>query len=162
MWLFKSNKFWHLWITKCQLKSYFIALKSDFNCNQCDQIGRFIGLWATFQSLWQQLISPNLLQSKAFFIKVSKSLIFPMKSFLCNFLLVSLIAILITLYVERLKYDLAFPLKWKSLNECQLWTPSLKLMSCSSCCSEEGTAQSWSSLVEEDEDLCCCCWPKWW
>ena len=21
---------------------------------QCDQIGRFIGLWATFQSLWQQ------------------------------------------------------------------------------------------------------------
>ena len=28
---------------------------------QCDQIGQFIGLWATFQSLWQQLICPNLL-----------------------------------------------------------------------------------------------------
>ena len=29
-------------------------------CRQCDQIGRFIGLWAPFQSLWQQLICPNL------------------------------------------------------------------------------------------------------
>ena len=28
---------------------------------QCDQIGQFIGLKATFQSLWQQLICPNLL-----------------------------------------------------------------------------------------------------
>ena len=27
---------------------------------QCDQIGRFIGLWATFKRLWQQLICPNL------------------------------------------------------------------------------------------------------
>ena len=26
---------------------------------QCDQIGRFIALWATFQSLWQQLFWPN-------------------------------------------------------------------------------------------------------
>ena len=30
------------------------------SCRQCDQIGRFIGVWATFQSLWQQLICPNL------------------------------------------------------------------------------------------------------
>ena len=30
---------------------------------QCDQIGQFIGLWATFQSLWQQLICPNLQHS---------------------------------------------------------------------------------------------------
>ena len=28
---------------------------------QCDQIGRFIALRANFQSLWQQLICPNLL-----------------------------------------------------------------------------------------------------
>ena len=28
--------------------------------NHCDPIGRFIGLWATFQSLWQQSICPNL------------------------------------------------------------------------------------------------------
>ena len=30
---------------------------------KCDQIVRFIGFWATFQSLWQQLIYPNLLHS---------------------------------------------------------------------------------------------------
>ena len=30
---------------------------------QRDQIGRFIGLWATFQSLLQRLICPNLLNS---------------------------------------------------------------------------------------------------
>ena len=30
---------------------------------QCDQIGRFIGLWATFQSPWQQLFCPNLPRS---------------------------------------------------------------------------------------------------
>ena len=35
---------------------------------QCDQIGRFMGLWATFQSLWRQLIGPNLLHSKAIFV----------------------------------------------------------------------------------------------
>ena len=28
--------------------------------NQCDQIGQFIWLWATFQSLWQRLICLNL------------------------------------------------------------------------------------------------------
>ena len=26
---------------------------------QCDQIGRFMALWATFQSLWQQLFCPH-------------------------------------------------------------------------------------------------------
>ena len=53
--------------------------------NQCDQIMKFIGLWATIQSLWQQLISPNLLHTQAIFIKVSKSLIFLVKSFWGNF-----------------------------------------------------------------------------
>ena len=33
------------------------------SCNQCDQIGRFIELWATFSSLWQQLICSNLAHS---------------------------------------------------------------------------------------------------
>ena len=33
---------------------------ATFSVNQCDQIGRFIGLWATYHSLWQQLICPNL------------------------------------------------------------------------------------------------------
>ena len=52
---------------------------------QCDQIGQFIGLWATFQSLWQQLICPNLPRSETFLVKVSKSFIFLVKSFLGNF-----------------------------------------------------------------------------
>ena len=52
---------------------------------QCDQIGRFIGFWATFQSLWQQLICPNLPHSQAIFIKVSKSLIFLKKQNQGNF-----------------------------------------------------------------------------
>ena len=28
--------------------------------NQCAQIVQFIGLWADFQSLWQQLVYPNV------------------------------------------------------------------------------------------------------
>ena len=52
---------------------------------QCDQIGRFIGLWASIQSIWPQLICPNLLHSFAIFVKVSKSFIFLVKFFLANF-----------------------------------------------------------------------------
>ena len=52
---------------------------------QCDQIGWFIGLWTTVQSLWQQLTCPNLPHSCAIFVKVSKSLNFQVKSFLGNF-----------------------------------------------------------------------------
>ena len=44
--------------------------------SQCDQIGQFIELCATFSSLWQQLICPHLLHSQAIFVKVSKSFIF--------------------------------------------------------------------------------------
>ena len=44
--------------------------------HQCDQIGQFIGLDATFQSLWQHLVCPNLTHSEAIFIEVSKSLSF--------------------------------------------------------------------------------------
>ena len=58
-------------------------LHTHLPTNQCDQIGRFIGLWATFQSLWQQLICPNLSHSKAIF--VSKAIIFIEKSFWGNF-----------------------------------------------------------------------------
>ena len=63
----------------------FKAIRCYFGSNQCDQIGRFIGLWATLQSLWQQLICPHLPHSTAIFVKVSKSLIFLVKSFLGNF-----------------------------------------------------------------------------
>ena len=43
---------------------------------QCDQIGRFNALWATFQSLWQQLFYPNRPDFLAIFVNLSKSLIF--------------------------------------------------------------------------------------
>ena len=56
-----------------------------FHNNQCDQIGRFIALWATFQSLWLQFICPNLPHSDAIFVKLPKYLIFLVKSFLGNF-----------------------------------------------------------------------------
>ena len=56
---------------------------------QCDQIGQFIELWATFQSLWQQLICPNHLGN---FCKGVKSFNFLLKSCLDNFLLVTLVA----------------------------------------------------------------------
>ena len=51
----------------------------------CDQIGQFIGLRATFKRLWQQLICLNLPHSQAIFVKVSKSLIFLVKSSQGNF-----------------------------------------------------------------------------
>ena len=53
---------------------------------QCDQIKQFIGLLATFQSLWQQLVCPNLPHSLAIFVKVSKCFIFLVESFLGNFI----------------------------------------------------------------------------
>ena len=56
-----------------------------FTDMQCYQIGRFIRLRATFQSLWQQLISPNLLHSLKIFVNVSKSLNFSSEIILANF-----------------------------------------------------------------------------
>ena len=56
------------------------AIWCRFSCHsswaQCDQIRRFIGLWATFQSLWQQLICPILLHSYEFFCKGVEIFIF--------------------------------------------------------------------------------------
>ena len=60
-------------------------LTKNLNPRQCDQIWRLIGLWETFKSLWQQLICPNLPYSLAIFVKMSKSIIFLVKSFLGNF-----------------------------------------------------------------------------
>ena len=37
---------------------------------QSDQIGRFIALWATFQSLWQQLFCPNFPHFRQIFVKL--------------------------------------------------------------------------------------------
>ena len=48
-------------------------------------IGRFFALRATIESRWQQLFYPNRPHCKAIFVKVSKSFIFLVKSFLGNF-----------------------------------------------------------------------------
>ena len=54
---------------------------------QCDQIGQFIELWATFEILLQHLICPNLPHSYAIFnVNVSKSIIFVVKSFSATFI----------------------------------------------------------------------------
>ena len=53
---------------------------------QCDQIGWLIALLPTFQSLWQQLFCPNHPHFKAIFVKLSKSFMFLVQLFLCNFL----------------------------------------------------------------------------
>ena len=39
---------------------HLLQVEKFFYCVQCDQIGRFIGLWATFESLWQQLICTKI------------------------------------------------------------------------------------------------------
>ena len=41
---------------------------------QCDQIGQFIGFWASIQSQWQQLFYPNCPHCQAIFVKVSNSI----------------------------------------------------------------------------------------
>ena len=63
----------------------FIQHEDEDGYKQCDQIGRFFGFWATFQSLWQQLIFPILLHSQAIFVKVSKTIIVLVKLFLGDF-----------------------------------------------------------------------------
>ena len=58
---FEIEGFSPVWNTKNVL-SYGpgTAIVTYLYCRQCDQIGRFFALWATFSSLWQQLICPNL------------------------------------------------------------------------------------------------------
>ena len=48
--------------------------------DQCDQIGQFIALWATFQSLWQQLFCSNSLHFWAI-LKGSKSFVLLLNDF---------------------------------------------------------------------------------
>ena len=43
-----------LFLFNFHLLMYFCRFFLNIVCDQCDQIGKFIGLWATFQSLWQQ------------------------------------------------------------------------------------------------------------
>ena len=60
-------------------------VKTFFNWGQCDQIGRFFALKATIQSQLQQLFHPNCTHCQAIFVKVSKSFILIVTSFLGNF-----------------------------------------------------------------------------
>ena len=77
-------------VPSCQLNqrirfSFTYILKMSLHY-QCDQIGQFIELWATFEILLQHLICPNLPHSYAIFnVNVSKSIIFLVKSFFGNF-----------------------------------------------------------------------------
>ena len=65
-----------VWVSRCKSVCVYLALRrTGFYIRfflslllrlmgvcvifQCDQIGRFIALWETFQSLWQQLFYPN-------------------------------------------------------------------------------------------------------
>ena len=52
---------------------------------QCDQIGRFIGLLGNFSKSLATIYLPKFLTFLGNFVKVSKSLIFWVKSFLGNF-----------------------------------------------------------------------------
>ena len=52
---------------------------------QCDHTGRFFALWATFQSLWQQLFSPNRPHSYVILVNVSKIFHFSSEIIFGNF-----------------------------------------------------------------------------
>ena len=46
-------------IKKDRYRERSLKEKNKQQSGQCDQIGRFIALWATYQSPWQQLFFPN-------------------------------------------------------------------------------------------------------
>ena len=52
--------------------NYFSCKRGIGGWKQCNQIGRFFALWATFISLWQQLICPKLPALLGNFCKVVK------------------------------------------------------------------------------------------
>ena len=43
----------------CDIDFHVCATFGKVTYKQCDQIKQLIALWATFQSLWQQLFCPN-------------------------------------------------------------------------------------------------------
>ena len=82
--LFQLNIF-ELWWEKNKKRlgmAYFwkrLRLINFEGSNQCDKIWQFIGLW-------QQLFCPILSHSLVFFVKMSKSIIFLVKSFWATFI----------------------------------------------------------------------------
>ena len=75
----------HMWTLPCNFIFQTKSRNHLGHVNECAQIGRFIALWATFQSRWQQLFCPNCTHCEAIFVKVSKSFIFLVKSFWATF-----------------------------------------------------------------------------
>ena len=57
----------------------------SYPSSQRDQIGQFIALWATFQSLWRQLFCPSRVTILGNFCNDVKIFNFLAKSFLGNF-----------------------------------------------------------------------------
>ena len=72
------------WVGASQVITVIFLASYTTSRWQCDQIGRIIGLCPTFQSLWQQLVCPNLPHSYAIFVDVWKSPIFLVEIFLGN------------------------------------------------------------------------------
>ena len=65
--------------------TYYELRKVSCNQKQCDQIGQFITLWATFQSPWQQLFCPNCHHILGNFCKFVKIFHFTSQILLGNF-----------------------------------------------------------------------------
>ena len=98
-------------------QGYFIFLPPAVNvmklrCCQCDQIWRFFGLWASFWSLWQQLICPNLPSFLGNFCKGAKIYHFYSEIIFRQLLLTFGDFYLVTLDVA---HDLIWGLQWQLL-----------------------------------------------
>ena len=76
-----DTKIWSIFFSKKRQNLLHKALKwknriGFFMTGQQDQIGQFIALWATFQSLWEQLFCTKRPHFKANFVKLTISFIF--------------------------------------------------------------------------------------
>ena len=74
------SKFLPTYLSNSHFDTHILSLSLFHNTHilphcQCDQIGRFIILWATFQSPGQPLFCPNRQHILGLFVKVSKSFI---------------------------------------------------------------------------------------
>ena len=70
---------------KCQVTLLPLQHPWLVGCFKCDQIGRFIGLWVTFQSLWQQLFCPNHTHFRQLLQRCQNFSFFLVESFLEDF-----------------------------------------------------------------------------
>ena len=90
---------------------------------QCDQIGQFIGLWANFQSLWQQLICPNLLPFLGNFCKGVNIIHFSSEIIFGQLLLKFGNFYLVTLLTVTILFDCT--IIWEGMNDWSLVVSSL-------------------------------------